>query len=124
MADPLSLLREYTVNKRPFTKDKDDNFVFGKFVIPGSTKTTFKSRRGRGEPYTLEAISFYLSHSTKQHSEYMVRDNCYDKKKSSNAIEKGQCAKLGVKAVSLIDKKDLLAYLEGEHKKNTIVSSF
>jgi hypothetical protein len=26
--------------------------------------------------------------------------------------------------VSLIDKKDLLAYLEGEHKKNTIVSSF
>lgn len=66
-------------------------------VYPKGISTPFKSKRGSGDNYTLESIVNCLLNSSFSYTEYMQ-----------------ECRKVGCPAVSLVDRKDLIAYLTGE----------
>lgn len=66
-------------------------------VYPKVTAAPFKSKRGSGDNYTLESIVNCLLNSSLSYTEYMQ-----------------ECRKLGCPAVSIVDRKDLIAYLTGE----------
>jgi hypothetical protein len=87
MADPLSLLREFTRNKKPVSQD-NDYFIFDGIRYPKNIETTFRSQRGKNAPYTLEAIYFYLQNSEKKYTDYLA-----------------DCRKYNLPHVSLVDRK-------------------
>jgi hypothetical protein len=95
--DPLTLLREATIAKRPVVL-KDDNLVFGKTAFARKTLTAYRSGlTGAGEFYAIDSLWFLLQHKTAAHGTYVA-----------------ECGKQGIKAVSLPDKRNLLAFLEGK----------
>lgn len=101
MADVLSLVRQFNVNKKPI--DIRDNLVyFDEFVWPKNVKTNYIVY-GTGkdtapkEYYTLECILYFLQNVELSHPVY-VR----------------QAASSTVPVVRRPDRKDLLAYLKGE----------
>ncbi|XP_036673173.3 parafibromin [Drosophila suzukii] len=101
MADPLSLLRQYNINKKEIV-ERDSQIIFGEFSWPKSVKTNYlKYGSGKkGAPreyYTLECLLYLLKNVMLQHSVY-VR----------------QCAAEDIPAVNRPDRKELLAYLNGE----------
>ncbi|ALC47106.1 hyx [Drosophila busckii] len=101
MADPLSLLRQYNINKKEII-ERDNQIIFGEFSWPKSVKTNYlKYGSGKkGAPreyYTLECLLYLLKNVLLQHSVY-VR----------------QCAAEDIPAVNRPDRKELLAYLNGE----------
>ncbi|XP_037944568.1 parafibromin [Teleopsis dalmanni] len=101
MADPLSLLRQYNINKKDII-ERDNQIIFGEFSWPKNVKTNYlKYGSGKkGAPreyYTLECLLYLLKNVTLQHSVY-VR----------------QCAAEDIPAVNRPDRKELLAYLNGE----------
>ncbi|EDW59412.1 parafibromin [Drosophila novamexicana] len=101
MADPLSLLRQYNINKKEII-ERDNQIIFGEFSWPKSVKTNYlKYGSGKkGAPreyYTLECLLYLLKNVMLQHSVY-VR----------------QCAAEDIPAVNRPDRKELLAYLNGE----------
>lgn len=53
MADPLTLLRNLTRNKRHIEVNAQD-FVLDGRRFPRNTPTVFLSSKGKGQPYTLE----------------------------------------------------------------------
>ncbi|KAL6064114.1 accessory factor associated with RNA polymerase II [Balamuthia mandrillaris] len=95
MADPLTLLREFTIAKKPVILSGDD-LVFDGVRFPRSVDTNFNSLRGRGPPYPLDACWFMLLNQDKKHADYLMEAN---KRKFSK--------------ISLVDKKDLVDYLTG-----------
>uniref|UniRef100_A0A1A9W750 Parafibromin n=1 Tax=Glossina brevipalpis TaxID=37001 RepID=A0A1A9W750_9MUSC len=101
MADPLSLLRQYNINKREII-ERDGQIIFGEFSWSKNVKTTcLKYGSGKkGAPreyYTLECLLYLLKNVMLHHSVY-VR----------------QCAAEDILAVSRPDRRELLAYLNGE----------
>ncbi|EDW80718.1 uncharacterized protein Dwil_GK11679 [Drosophila willistoni] len=101
MADPLSLLRQYNINKKEIL-ERESQIIFGEFSWPKSVKTNYlKYGSGKkGAPreyYTLECLLYLLKNVMLQHSVY-VR----------------QCAAEDIPAVNRPDRKELLAYLNGE----------
>lgn len=104
MTDALSLIREYTVQKKEI--DVREGLVFlGDFVWDVKAKTNYtiwgSGRDGQAkEYYTIEAILFFLENIELTHPQYI-----------KTAIEK-----FGTndKNVSRPDRKDLLAYLQGQ----------
>jgi len=101
MADPLSLLRQYNVNKRDIV-EKSGHICFGEYCWPKNVKTNYlvwgSTKDGPiKEYYTLECLLFLLRNVNLQHPVY-VR----------------QAAAEGVPVVRRPDRKDLLAYLTGE----------
>lgn len=101
MADPLSLLRQYNINKKEII-ERDSQIIFGEFSWPKSVKTNYlKYGSGKkGAPreyYTLECLLYLLKNVQLQHSVY-VR----------------QCAAEDIPAVNRPDRKELLAFLNGE----------
>lgn len=101
MADPLSLLRQYNINKKEII-ERDGQIIFGEFSWPKNVKTNYlKYGSGKkGAPkeyYTLECLLYILKNVGLQHSVY-VR----------------QAAAEDIPAVNRPDRKDLLAYLNGE----------
>lgn len=95
--EPLNLLREFTSAKRPVTL-KDDNLVFDKTAFARKTLTAYRSGlSGVGEFYPLDSLWFLLQQATVAHGPYVA-----------------ECGKQGIKAVSLPDKKALLAFLQGK----------
>uniref|UniRef100_A0A1A9VVX6 Parafibromin n=1 Tax=Glossina austeni TaxID=7395 RepID=A0A1A9VVX6_GLOAU len=101
MADPLSLLRQYNINRREII-ERDGQIIFGEFSWPKNVKTNYlKYGSGKkGAPreyYTLECLLYLLKNVMLQHSVY-VR----------------QCAAEDIPAVNRPDRKELLAYLNGE----------
>ncbi|XP_022218858.2 parafibromin [Drosophila obscura] len=101
MADPLSLLRQYNINKKEII-ERENQIIFGEFSWPKSVKTNYlKYGSGKkGAPreyYTLECLLYLLKNVMLQHSVY-VR----------------QCAAEDIPAVNRPDRKELLAYLNGE----------
>ncbi|KAI8129190.1 hypothetical protein FF38_13099 [Lucilia cuprina] len=101
MADPLSLLRQYNINKRDII-ERDGQIIFGEFSWPKNVKTNYlKYGSGKkGTPreyYTLECLLYLLKNVMLQHAVY-VR----------------QCAAEDIPAVNRPDRKELLAYLNGE----------
>ena len=101
MADPLSFLRQYNVNKKVIS-ERNDQIIFGEYSWPKSVKTNYLVR-GSGkngtpkEYYTLECLLFFLKNVKLFHPDY-VR----------------QAATENIPAVRRPDRKELLAYLNGE----------
>ncbi|XP_055594284.1 parafibromin [Uranotaenia lowii] len=101
MADPLSLLRQYNINKKEII-ERDGQIIFGEFSWPKNVKTNYlKYGSGKkGAPkeyYTLECLLYILKNVALQHSVY-VR----------------QAAAEDIPAVNRPDRKELLQYLNGE----------
>lgn len=100
MADPLSILRQYNVNKKEII-ERDNNIIFGEFSWPKTVKTNYLMYRsgkdGVKEYYTLECLLFLLKNVQLSHPVY-VR----------------QAAAENIPSVRRPDRKDLLAYLNGE----------
>ncbi|RZF34888.1 hypothetical protein LSTR_LSTR012885 [Laodelphax striatellus] len=101
MADPLSLLRQYNVNKKEII-ERDNQIIFGEFSWPKNVKTNYlmwgSGKDGAPkEYYTLECLLFLLKNVTLSHPVY-VR----------------QAAAENIPVVRRPDRKDLLAYLNGE----------
>lgn len=101
MADPLSLLRQYNVNKKEII-ERESQIIFGEFSWPKNVKTNYLMY-GSGkdgapkEYYTLECLLFLLKNVALTHPVY-VR----------------QAAAENIPVVRRPDRKDLLAYLNGE----------
>jgi len=101
MADPLSLLRQYSMQRKQII-ERDNNIIFGEFSWPKTVKTNYviygKGKDGvPKEYYTLECLLYLLKNITLQHPVY-VR----------------QAVSEDVPIVRRPDRKDLLAYLRGE----------
>jgi len=101
MADPLSLLRQYNVNKKEII-EREGQIIFGEFSWPKNVKTNYLvyGSGKDGNPrdyYTLDCLLFLLKNVTLQHPVY-VR----------------QAAADSIPVVRRPDRKDLLAYLNGE----------
>ncbi|XP_028164362.1 parafibromin [Ostrinia furnacalis] len=101
MADPLSLLRQYNVNKKEII-ERDNQIIFGEFSWPKNVKTNYlmygSGKEGSvKEYYTLECLLFFLKNTQLTHPVY-VR----------------QAAAANIPAVRRPDRKELLAYLNGE----------
>jgi len=101
MADPLSLLRTYNVQRKTIV-ERDGQVIFGEFSWPKTVKTNY-IEWGTGkdgtpkEYYTLECLLYLLKNITLQHPVY-VR----------------QAASEDIPIVRRPDRKDLLLYLKGE----------
>ncbi|BES93455.1 unnamed protein product [Nesidiocoris tenuis] len=104
MADPLSILRQYNVNKKEII-EKDNQIIFGEFSWPKNVKTNYlmysgpnkDNKESHKEYYTLECLLFLLKNVLLGHPVY-VR----------------QAAAENIPSVRRPDRKDLLAYLNGE----------
>ncbi|RWS30030.1 parafibromin-like protein [Leptotrombidium deliense] len=108
MADPLSLLRQYNVNKRDIV-EKNNFICFGEYCWPKIVKTNYlvygSSKDGPNkEYYTLECLLFLLRNVNLQHPVYVK-----------------EAAAKGVPVVRRPDRKDLLAYLFGESAASTSI---
>ncbi|XP_071097734.1 parafibromin-like [Haliotis cracherodii] len=101
MADVLSLLRQYNIQKKEII-EKDDQIIFGEFAWPKNVKTNY-TVWGTGkdgitkEYYTLDSILFLLKNVHLQHPLYVREAVAHS-----------------VHVVRRPDRKDLLAYLNGE----------
>ncbi|KOB74261.1 Parafibromin [Operophtera brumata] len=101
MADPLSILRQYNVNKKEII-ERDSEIIFGEFSWSKNVKTNYlmygSGKEGSiKEYYTLECLLFILKNVQLTHPVY-VR----------------QAAAANIPAVRRPDRKELLAYLNGE----------
>lgn len=75
MADPLSLLRQYNIQKKEII-ERDGHIIFGEFSWPKNVKTNYlKYGSGKkGAPkeyYTLECLLYILKNVGLQHSVYV-----------------------------------------------------
>ena len=100
MADPLTLLRQFNINKRDVT-ETDEQIIFGEFSYLKNVKTNYMVYKA-GESnakdyYTLEALHFLLKNVSIPHPIY---------------VQKAAAAKVPV--VNRVDRKALLAYLNGD----------
>ncbi|KAF0712092.1 parafibromin isoform X2, partial [Aphis craccivora] len=101
MADPLTFLRTYHINKKEIII-KDNHILFGDLSWSKNVKTNFLMfGSGKDGPpkeyYTLECLLFLLKNVTLTHPVY-VR----------------QAAAKNIPVVRRPDRKKLLAYLNGE----------
>ncbi|PJF19898.1 hypothetical protein PSACC_00282 [Paramicrosporidium saccamoebae] len=71
----------------------------GGYIFPRDAPTNFRSKRGAGDFYPLDAVWFMLERREGSYSEYMQ-----------------EARRNGVGVVSLVDRKDLVAYLEEEQR--------
>ncbi len=100
MSDPLSLLRESFVNKRPMKHD-DYSIFIGDLRFPRNTVTAYKQDRGRGTPYTLDALYFLLQRPNLAGA---ANTKAYQEATRAENFPK----------VLLADQKDVLSYLQGK----------
>jgi len=101
MGDPLSLLRQFNVNRKEIIT-KGDNVIFGEYSWPKTVKTNYliygSDKDGAGKDYyTLECLLFMLKNVQLSHPVY-VR----------------QAASENISVVRRPDRKELLAYLNGD----------
>lgn len=104
--DPLLVLRKCLKSGEEISlHDNSGNAVkelsqsvflkFSKLIYPRDIPTNFRSKRGAGDFYPLDAVWFMLQCRESSFGEYMQ-----------------EARRMGVMAVSLVDRKELLAYLE------------
>lgn len=101
MADPLSLLRQFNMQRKTIV-ERDNHIIFGEFSWPKTVKTNYviwgTGKDGTAKDYyTLECLLYLLRNITLQHPVY-VR----------------QAASEDIPIVRRPDRKDLLGYLKGE----------
>lgn len=102
--DPLLLLRKYLPSGGVTLHDTDGGVVdeltsaayikLGPYIFGRDVATNFRSKRGAGDYYPLDAVYFMATRDTIGYGEYMQ-----------------EARRQGVMPVSLVDKKDLLAYV-------------
>ncbi|EFA86581.1 hypothetical protein PPL_00382 [Heterostelium album PN500] len=95
MADPLTMLRD-VLSKQQQPVIEGDEYVFGKTRFNKNVPTAFKSS-ANNTYYTLQAVHL-----------------CHLNRDVSRGVYVLQVARAGTTAVSLNDRKELLAYLDGE----------
>lgn len=101
MADPLSLLRQYTIEGKQI-EEREGHIIFGEFSWPKTVHTNFRiygsenKEDGTWEYYTLGCLLYFLKNVQLLHPAY-VR----------------QAAGEDVPVVRRPDRRDLLAYLRG-----------
>lgn len=93
--DPLYVLRDHVMNKKPIHTDGND-IVFQNARFPKTTQTIFLNRATK-EKFTLEALFFAHQHAESPRSVYVEA-----------------CNKAGIKLVSFTDNQSLQAFLRGE----------
>ncbi|XP_066293579.1 parafibromin-like [Branchiostoma lanceolatum] len=101
MADALSIVRQYNINKKDII-ERDDEVIFGDFSWRKDVKTNYliwgTGKDGTAkEYYTLESILFLLKNVHLAHPIYVRR-----------------AAADSIPVITRPDRKDLLAYLNGE----------
>uniref|UniRef100_A0A3B3THI6 Parafibromin n=1 Tax=Paramormyrops kingsleyae TaxID=1676925 RepID=A0A3B3THI6_9TELE len=101
MADVLSVLRQYNIQKKEIVA-KGDEVIFGEFSWPKNVKTNYViwGTGKEGQPkeyYTLDSILFLLNNVHLPHPSYVRR-----------------AATENIPVVTRPDRKDLLSYLNGE----------
>lgn len=107
--DPLSLLREYTINKLTVvlldanneTVDNISNAKSIKFndnsIFPRDTATNFKKTNDSKETYTLETLIFLVQNAHLDNSAYFK-----------------ECRTRQIEHVSIVDRRKILDYLTGK----------
>ncbi|XP_008486294.1 parafibromin-like, partial [Diaphorina citri] len=75
MADPLSLLRQYNINKKEII-ERENQIIFGEFSWPKDVNTNYlhyqSSREGAVKKYyTLECLLFFLKNIGLNHTAYV-----------------------------------------------------
>ncbi|GAB6023363.1 hypothetical protein CHUAL_008159 [Chamberlinius hualienensis] len=108
MVDPLILLRQFHVKKKEIV-EKDNYIEFGEFSWPKTVNTNYlnsiSGRDGRSkEYYTLECLVYFLKNVHLTHPVYV-------KQATANNIP----------TVRRPDRKDLLAYLNGETARSSSI---
>ncbi|KAI5730643.1 hypothetical protein M8J76_015993 [Diaphorina citri] len=101
MADPLSLLRQYNINKKEII-ERENQIIFGEFSWPKDVNTNYlhyqSSREGAVKKYyTLECLLFFLKNIGLNHTAYVRK-----------------AAASNIPVVPRPYRKDILAYLNGE----------
>ncbi|KAJ8357233.1 hypothetical protein SKAU_G00200270 [Synaphobranchus kaupii] len=100
MADVLSVLRQYNIQKKEIVA-KGDEVIFGEFSWPKNVKTNYviwgTGKEGPKEYYTLDSILFLLNNVHLPHPSYVRR-----------------AATENIPVVRRPDRKDLLSHLNGE----------
>uniref|UniRef100_A0A673LTD5 Parafibromin n=1 Tax=Sinocyclocheilus rhinocerous TaxID=307959 RepID=A0A673LTD5_9TELE len=107
MADVLSVLRQYNIQKKEIVA-KGDEVIFGEFSWPKNVKTNYViwGTGKEGQPkeyYTLDSILFLLNNVHLPHPSYVRR-----------------AATENIPVVRRPDRKDLLSYLNGETSSTSI----
>ncbi|KAG7269853.1 hypothetical protein CRUP_032811 [Coryphaenoides rupestris] len=108
MADVLSVLRQYNIQKKEIVA-KGDEVIFGEFSWPKNVKTNYiiwgTGKEGQPkEYYTLDSILFLLNNVHLPHSSYVRR-----------------AATENIPVVRRPDRKGLLSYLNGESSTSTSI---
>uniref|UniRef100_A0A3B4CIG7 Parafibromin n=1 Tax=Pygocentrus nattereri TaxID=42514 RepID=A0A3B4CIG7_PYGNA len=108
MADVLSVLRQYNIQKKEIIA-KGDEVIFGEFSWPKNVKTNYViwGTGKEGQPkeyYTLDSILFLLNNVHLPHPSYVRR-----------------AATENIPVVRRPDRKDLLSYLNGESSSSTSI---
>uniref|UniRef100_A0A3Q2ZRM4 Parafibromin n=1 Tax=Kryptolebias marmoratus TaxID=37003 RepID=A0A3Q2ZRM4_KRYMA len=108
MADVLSVLRQYNIQKKEIIA-KGDEVIFGEFSWPKNVKTNYiiwgTGKEGQPkEYYTLDSILFLLNNVHLPHSSYVRR-----------------AATENIPVVRRPDRKGLLSYLNGESSTSTSI---
>lgn len=75
------------------------------YIFPRDSITSFRSKRGSGDVYPLDSVCFLLTHRDASYGEYMQ-----------------EARRQGVGVISLVDKKDLLAYIDEEQRPDECAS--
>ncbi|XP_035204889.1 parafibromin-like [Stegodyphus dumicola] len=74
MVDPLSILREYNVNKKPIT-ERNNQIIFGEYSWPKTVETNYlelwRKKAAIKKYYTLESLLFFLKNAHLFHPEYV-----------------------------------------------------
>uniref|UniRef100_A0A8B9H0U8 Parafibromin n=1 Tax=Astyanax mexicanus TaxID=7994 RepID=A0A8B9H0U8_ASTMX len=108
MADVLSVLRQYNIQKKEIIA-KGEEVIFGEFSWPKNVKTNYViwGTGKEGQPkeyYTLDSILFLLNNVHLPHPSYVRR-----------------AATENIPVVRRPDRKDLLSYLNGESSSSTSI---
>lgn len=82
MADPLSLLRQYNIQKKEII-EREGQIIFGEFSWPKNVKTNYlkygSGKKGAAkEYYTLECLLYILKNVGLQHSVYVRQVKFFD----------------------------------------------
>ena len=96
LSDPLTLLREHTINKKPITLTAD-HVVFGTTRFARSALTAYRERNGAGEYYPTASLAFLLQNRADSHPVFVRK-----------------CGQENIKAVTFTDRRQLLQYLDGQ----------
>jgi hypothetical protein len=103
IADPLTLLRDFTVAKKPITLE-GDHIVFGRTRFPRGALTAYRQSAGSKDYYSLDAAWSLLQKGAKTNAQYAQ-----------------WCGERGITPIGFRDRDALLEYLKGQSESSANV---